>query len=167
MDPKAQLSLSSQIASDTFIWTVSIVSGVLVFCFAILLQWLIYDDWMHRNGPLRVVGSLVAAVLTIAFVRQWQVGVQRRKIEILRRFERIRWMNDRIRNSLQAIECVVFANHVHVTDPVREAVDEIESVLHDVLTETQLSFRPGRGKPGHGDAQTESAQLAEDSNQRA
>ena len=44
-------------------------------------------------------------------------------------------MNDRIRNSLQAIECVVYATNRHVTDPVRDAVDAIESVLHDVLVE--------------------------------
>jgi hypothetical protein len=53
----------------------------------------------------------------------------------LRRFEKIKWMNDRIRNSLQAIECVVYATKLHVTDPVRDAVDAIESVLQEVLVE--------------------------------
>jgi hypothetical protein len=166
MDSKVKVPLSSQIASDAFIWIVSIMSGIFVFSLAILLQWLIYDDWMHRNGPLRVVGSALASLLTVAFVYLRQLGVRRRKIETLRRFEKIGWMNDRIRNSLQAIECMVFANHSHVTDPVREAVDEIESVLHEVLSETQGSFHREDMLP-QVYAQTRSAPLTEDSNQRA
>lgn len=114
----------------------SIVSGLAVFLFAVVLQWFIYDDWMHRNGPLRLVGGALASALTSAFVCQWQLGQREKKIENLRRFERIKWMNDRIRNSLQAIECVVYATNRHVTDPVRDAVDTIESVLQEVLVET-------------------------------
>ena len=50
-------------------------------------------------------------------------------------------MNDRIRNSLQAIELVVYATNPHVTDPVKEAVDTIESVLQEVLVETHAASR--------------------------
>jgi hypothetical protein len=58
----------------------------------------------------------------------------------LRRFEEIKWMNDRIRNSLQAIECVVYATNRGVTDPVKDAVDTIESVLQEVLVETDIAL---------------------------
>jgi hypothetical protein len=143
MKSKADLPLSSQIPSLLSICLSSIVSGFLVFLVAILLQWFVYDDWMHRNGPLRLVGSALASGLTFAFVYHWQLGLRKRKIEMLRRFERIKWMNDRIRNSLQAIEFVVFATNPHVTDPVRDAVDKIESVLQEVLVETHGGSRLG------------------------
>jgi hypothetical protein len=43
-------------------------------------------------------------------------------------------MNDRIRNSLSAIESIVYATNPHVTDPVKDAVDTIENVLQEVLS---------------------------------
>lgn len=119
----------------------SVVSGFLVLSVAVVLQWFIYDDWMHKNGPLRLVGSALASALTFAYVYHWQLGLRERKAEMLRRFERIKWMNDRIRNSLQAIEFVVFATNPHVTDSVRDAVDTIESVLQEVLVETHAGPR--------------------------
>jgi hypothetical protein len=126
-----------QIPSHTSILLLSFVSGVGVFAIAILLQWLIYDDWLRDPGPVRVVGSMLSLVLTALFVYRWQETKRREKIAILKRLETIKWMNDRIRNSLQAIECVVFANHQHVTDPVRDAVDAIENVLEEMLSESQ------------------------------
>lgn len=108
--------------------------GLGVFFIAICLQWLVYDDWLHKSGPLRIVGSAVAFFLTFVFVFRWQLAARTRKIETLHRFETIRWMNDRIRNSLQAIECLVYASNPHVTDPVKEAVDTIEKVLDEVLS---------------------------------
>jgi hypothetical protein len=136
MKSKAEPCLESQIPSIAMICLSSIFAGLAIFLFAIALQWLIYDDWMHKNGSLRLVGSALASVLTIGFVHRWQIGQRERKIENLRRFERIWRMNDRIRNSLQAIECIVYATNRHVTDPVRDAVDTIESVLQEVLVET-------------------------------
>jgi len=50
-------------------------------------------------------------------------------------------MNDRIRNSLQTIELVVYATNPHVTNPVKDAVDTIESVLREVLVETNAGSR--------------------------
>jgi len=78
----------------------------------------------------------LALVLTFLFTLRWQLAKRRQMIEVMRRFETIRWMNDRIRNSLQTIECLVFATHLHVTDPVRDAVDAIENVLQELLNET-------------------------------
>lgn len=139
MKSKAEPPLSSQISSDRSLWLYSILSGLVVFVIATSLQWLIYDDWMHRGGPLRLVGSVLASALTILFTFRWRSIVRRRKMEMLRRFETIRWMNDRIRNSLQAIECVIYATHPQMTDSVRDSVDAIEEVLRGVLVETHLS----------------------------
>lgn len=139
---RSQTPPARQIPSHAAILLVSFLSGLGVFASAILLQWLIYDDWLHDNGPLRLVGSALAFVLTSGFVLRWQEAKRREKIAVLQRLETIRWMNDRIRNSLQAIECVVFANHQHVTDPVRDAVDSIERVLEEMLNETDSNAAP-------------------------
>ena len=156
MKSKTELPLSSQIPSIASICVSSIVSGVLVFSVAVLLQWFIYDDWMHRNGPLRLVGSALASGLTFAFVYHWQLGLRERKLEMLRRFEKIKWMNDRIRNSLQAIEFVVYATNSHVTDPVKDSVDTIERVLQEVLVETHTGSRARINGPSERSTSSES-----------
>src|SRR5579859_1422388 len=133
MTPKSEPPLASQIPSNISVWILAVLCGLGVFMVAVGLQWLVYDDWMHNNGPLRLVGSAFAFILTFGFAYRWQLAARRRKLETLRRFETIRWMNDRIRNSLQAIECLVYATNPHVTDPVKDAVDTIERVLDEVL----------------------------------
>lgn len=141
MRSKTESSSSLQIPSETSVWFISILCGFGVFFGALALQWLIYDDWMHRGGGLRLVGSGFAFVLTFAFAYRWQLAARRRKLETLRRFETIGWMNDRIRNSLQAIECLVYASDPHVTDPVKDAVDVIENVLDEVLSDAHPESR--------------------------
>lgn len=136
MTSKAGLPLSRHISSPFTIWLMSLAAGASVFALAAFFQWLIYDDWMHDAGPLRLIGSLVAGALMCFGVFRWQVAVRRRRMEIVGRFETIRWMNDRIRNALQAIECVTFAANPEATEQVRTAVDAIEAVLHEVLAET-------------------------------
>ena len=134
MTPKSEPSLLSQIPSPLSVWFFAVVCGLGVFFFAIAVQWLVYDDWMHSNGPLRLIGSGCAFLITFVFAYRWQLAARKRKLETLRRFETIRWMNDRIRNSLQAIECLVYATNQHVTDPVKDAVDTIETILDEVLS---------------------------------
>lgn len=132
---KAKTSLSFQTPSIARICASSLMLGLAVFSLAIFLQWLVYDDWMHRNGQLRLIGSALASVLTFAFAYRWRLRTRKQKIEMLQRFEKIKWMNDRIRNSLQAIECVAFCVNPHMTetDSVRDAVDQIEDVLQEVI----------------------------------
>lgn len=135
MQREVETPLPKQIASDAAIWLISLLAGVLVFAFAIFIQWLIYNDWLHDRGPIRIVGSLLSGVLTFAGVWRWQLIVRQRKLDMLRRFETIKWMNDRIRNSLQAIECLTYAANPEATEPVRDAVNIIEGVLNEVLAE--------------------------------
>src|ERR1700756_4102220 len=101
MKSKAEPPFASRIPSVAMIGFSSIVSGVAVFLVVVALQWFVYDDWMHKNGPLRLIGSALASALTFGFVYHYQLEQRAKKIENLRRFERIKWMNDRIRNSLQ------------------------------------------------------------------
>ncbi len=136
MKLKAEPPLSRQIASDIRIWLLSVFCAIAVFAIAVFMQWLIYDDWLHDKGPLRVVGSILAGGLAFVVVFRWRLADRWRKVELLRRFESIKWMNDRIRNSLQAIECVTYAADPQATESVRSAVDAIEDVLHEVLAES-------------------------------
>jgi hypothetical protein len=135
MKLKPEPTLSRQVLSKSSILLFSFVSGFGVFTAVVWLQWLIYDEWLHWSGPLRFTGSVTAGVLTFAFALRWQSAVRQQKIEMLHRFEKIAQMNDRIRNALQVIECVTYAASPHATAPVRDAVDIIEGVLHEVLAD--------------------------------
>ena len=128
-------SLPRRIASTASIWLVSLASGLCVLVFTAFLQWLIYDDWMHSRNPLQLFGTLLAAALTFVVVFRWQIALRRRRREMLRHFETIEWMNDRIRNALQSIDLIAFA-HSEAAEQVRTAVDAISVILKEVLEET-------------------------------
>lgn len=113
----------------------SLLASFLVLIVSLAIQWLVYDDWLHHTGPLRVVGSVISSLITFAVVWLWQRGVERREHEMLRRFELILAMNDRIRNSLQAIECLTYLSDPEATQAVRDAVGSIDNVLREVLTD--------------------------------
>lgn len=135
MTPKSESSFAAQIPSPVSVWFVAVLCGLGIFFFVVALQWLVYDDWMHSGGPLRLTGGACGFLITFVFAYRWQLAARKRKLETLRRIETIRWMNDRIRNSLQAIECLVYSTNPHVTDPVKDAVDTIETILDEVLSE--------------------------------
>jgi hypothetical protein len=97
------------------------------------VQRLVYDDWLHKTGPLRIVGTVIATLITFFFVLRRQHAVYQREREMVRRFQMILEMNDRIRNALQTIECVTYLSHPQATDSVRRAVDQIDGVLQEVL----------------------------------
>jgi len=153
MTPKSESSFASQIPSRWSVCFIAVICGLGVFFFAVALQWLVYDDWMHRAGPVRLIGSGFAFLITFVFAYRWQLAARKRKLEMLRQFETIRWMNDRIRNSLQAIECIVYATNSRVTDPVRDAVDAIEGILDEVLS----GQHPGAHNPSTSFERTQSA----------
>ena len=135
MRSRAATPLRQQISSTGSIVLVAFVSGLAALGTVILLQWLIYIDWLHRTG-IRLVGSVIAGVVTSVFAYFWQCAVRERRAEMLRRFETISRTNDRIRNALQIIELTTYATNPEATEPVRVAVDVIEGVLHEVLAET-------------------------------
>ena len=129
--------------SDLSIVLFSLASAFAVLGAALSLQWLIYDDWLHRTGPLRIVGSVLAGALTFVFAFRRRSAARERKMEMLQRFKTIAQMNDRIRNALQIIECATYATNPQATAPVRNAVDVIEGVLQEVLVETHPALFAG------------------------
>ena len=52
---------SRSIGSLLAIVLIALASGLWVLAIATLMQWLIYDDWLHQTGPLQMFGSLFAA----------------------------------------------------------------------------------------------------------
>jgi hypothetical protein len=117
------------------IFIYSLLASVSVLGASLLIQWLVYDDWLHQTGPLRIVGTSIAAIVTFGFVLRWQYAVRQSQREMMRRFEMISHMNDRIRNALQAIECVTYMSHPHATETVKQEVDSIDHVLREVLAD--------------------------------
>lgn len=142
-----------RIPSHVQIFLISLATSFFVLAVALLIQWLIYDDWLRRTGPLRIVGTSIAALLTLLFMLRWQYSVREQQREMIRRFELISHMNDRIRNALQAIECVTYVSRPEETEAVRREVNAIDRVLRDVLSETRVVFADGPQKSLRATAQ--------------
>jgi hypothetical protein len=126
---------------------VSAGAAVAVLTASLLTQWLIYDDWLHQTGPLRIVGTCIATVVTFIFALRWQLAIRERQLEMVRRMEMILRMNDRIRNALQAIECLTYVSQPEATESVRQSVNVIDSVLREVLADSGQAHEATRLKP--------------------
>jgi hypothetical protein len=101
----------------------------------------VYDDWLRQTGPFHLVGTTIAALVTFIFALRWQKAVNERERELVRHFEMILQMNDRIRNALQAIECVTYLSDPKATDSVRQSVNNIDAVLREVLADTNPTMQ--------------------------
>lgn len=132
---------------------VSSGAAVSVLAASLLTQWLIYDDWLHRTGPLRIVGTCIATAVTFVFALRWQLAIRERQLEMVRRMEMILSMNDRIRNALQAIECLNYVAQPEATEAVRQSVDVIDSVLREVLAESGQTHETGQPRAGDSASQ--------------
>jgi hypothetical protein len=117
------------------IFLISLFASFLVLVVSLVIQWLVYDDWLRHTGPLRIVGTVIAAIITLAFMLRWQYSIREQQRNMIRRFELISHMNDRIRNALQAIECVTYVAQPDATAVVKQEVNAIDKVLRDVLSE--------------------------------
>ena len=111
----------------------SIFASSFVLITSLVVQWLIYDDWLHQTGSLRIVGTCIAAALTFVFVFRWLQAEAQRRSEMLQRFETIARMNDRIRNALQVIECTTYASAPQATEHVKTAVEALKAGAFEYL----------------------------------
>jgi hypothetical protein len=124
----------------------SVLASCCVVPVSLIIQWIVYDDWLHRTGPLRLVGTSIATVITFGFVLRWQRAVRARQREMLLRFEKISRMNDRIRNALQAIACITYLSEPQATEAVRQSVQVIDEVLREVLEDATHGPASAEGK---------------------
>jgi|SRR5579864_45830 len=135
-----------RLLSSLKIILISLLASCLVFAFSVVLQWIVYDDWLHRSGPLRFIGTTLAATLTFMVILQWQIGRRHKQQELLQRFRTISQMNDRIRNALQVIECTVYVSQPQATAPIRQAVETIDAALREAYSEIN-AFAPPLHEP--------------------
>ena len=136
----------SPIPSSLRIFAIALVASFLVLGVSLLTQWLVYDDWLRRIGPLRIVGTSIAAILTLIFMLRWQYSIRKQQREMLHRFRLISRMNDRIRNGLQAIECLTYVSQPEATEAVKKEVNAIDGVLREVLSEAGIASADRRPK---------------------
>src|SRR5690242_16061494 len=137
--------MQSNLGTSSSKWKMILAAAACAFgvlTVSLLIQLLVYDDWLHRTGPLHVIGASIAALLTFIFVVRWQLAVREKQREMIARFEQIARMNDRIRNALQAIAFATYAAQSPATEPVREAVDSIDTVLSEVLNDVARFRKP-------------------------
>lgn len=116
--------------SKSRIWSGAVGMGILVFLFALGLQWTIYDRFLHENG-IRVVGSGIAAVIAIGVVVVLGMASRRQRLQEIERLQTIALLNHHIRNALQAI--VTCSGASNSTDTIRHSVERIEWALGEVL----------------------------------
>lgn len=109
----------------------AVAASFSVLLVAMLLQWLIYDDWLHETGPLRIIGSTLSAVVTFIFLLRWFRAERERGLDAERRFALIAQANDRIRNKLQALANINYVSNDGLTNSMREAVEAIDTALSE------------------------------------
>jgi hypothetical protein len=137
---------TNAVASKGKILLFSVLAAIPVLAGSLVMQWLVYDDWLHQTGPIRIVGTCIAALVTFIFALRWQTAIRERQLEMVRRMEMILQMNDRIRNALQAIECLTYVAQPEATESVRQSVNVIDSVLREVLAESGDAHETGNPK---------------------
>jgi hypothetical protein len=140
-----KMQSTSPVASKGKIVLFSVLAAIPVLAASLLMQWLVYDDWLHQTG-LRIVGTCIATAVTFVFALRWQMAIRERQLEMVRRMEMILQMNDRIRNALQAIECLTYVAQPEATESVRQSVNVIDSVLREVLAESGHLHEPDQPK---------------------
>ncbi|MDT8068201.1 MAG: hypothetical protein ROO76_08540 [Terriglobia bacterium] len=120
----------NRVHSSFRIWLSAIFISVIVFFLALAIQWTIYDRYLHEAG-IRVVGSGIAACVSIILVLVLRTAARNQRLRELERLETIALLNHHIRNALQAI--VSSSGATNSTDTIRSAVERIEWALGEVL----------------------------------
>ncbi len=118
------------VRSRAEIYLIACGIGAGVFLFALGLQWFIYDRLLHEDG-IRIVGSLIAAVIATALVSVMGIRAREQKLAEVRRLETIALMNHHIRNALQVI--VYSTGASQSAREIRDSVDRIGWALSEVL----------------------------------
>jgi hypothetical protein len=120
--------------------------SVVVFLLALAIQWTIYDRYLHEAG-IRVVGSAIAACVSIILVVALGVVERNQRVREIQRLETIALLNHHIRNALQAI--ISSSGATNSTDTIRASVERIEWALGEVLPDIQPTASRTSGSSRH------------------
>lgn len=96
--PKDKVPLRSKLR----IWLSALSASIVVFGLALAIQWTVYDRYLHEAG-IRVVGSAIAACVSIILVVALGIVERNQRLREIQRLETIALLNHHIRNALQAI----------------------------------------------------------------
>lgn len=136
--PKDKVKLRSRLR----IWISAVLISIVVFGFALAIQWTIYDRYLHEAG-IRVVGSGIAAGVSIVLVVSLGILERNQRVREIRRLETIALLNHHIRNALQAI--ISSSGATNSTETIRTSVERIEWALGEVLP----GIQPTNPRPRH------------------
>src|SRR5581483_728086 len=113
--------------SEIFLLSIGVAAGV--FLLALGIQWVIYDRFLHDDG-IRIVGSIIAALLAAILTERLESSSRARNLKELHRLEMLAVINHHVRNALQAILC---SDVYSESKAIQAAVDRIEWTLREVL----------------------------------
>jgi len=130
--PKEKVKLRSKLR----IWLSALFISIVVFAIALGIQWTIYDRYLHEAG-IRVVGSAIAAGVSVVLVVSLGILERNQRLREIRRLETIALLNHHIRNALQAI--IASSGATNSTETIRASVERIEWALGEVLPDIQPS----------------------------
>ncbi len=130
--PKDKVKLRSRFR----IWLSALFISIIVFAIALGIQWVIYDRYLHEAG-IRVVGSAIAAGVSVVLVVSLGILERNQRLREIRRLETIALLNHHIRNGLQAI--ISSSGATNSTDTIRASVERIEWALGEVLPDIQTT----------------------------
>ena len=116
------------------IWLSALLISIIVFALALGIQWTIYDRYLHEAG-IRVVGSGIAACVSIILVVALGILERNQRLREIRRLETIALLNHYIRNALQAI--ISSSGTTNSTETILASVERIEWALGEVLPNIQ------------------------------
>ncbi len=116
------------------IWLSALSISIVVFAVALAIQWTIYDRYLHEAG-IRVVGSGIAACVSIILVVALGILERNQRLREIQRLETIALLNHHIRNALQAI--ISSSGATNSTETIRASVERIEWALGEVLPDIQ------------------------------
>lgn len=128
--PKDKVQLRSKLR----IWLSALIISIVVFALALAIQWTVYDRYLHEAG-IRVVGSGIAACVSIILVVALGIVERNQRLREIKRLETIALLNHHIRNALQAI--ISSSGDTNSTETIRASVERIEWALGEVLPDIQ------------------------------
>jgi hypothetical protein len=103
------------------------------------VQWMVYQVLLDGYEGLHYIGSGLSAILAGVLIERLETADRRVRLENARRLQVVAETNHHIRNALQSISYTSSLTDPKAQRLLREAVERIEWVLHEVLPDITAS----------------------------